>query len=188
MNQQPNEILLMIFNYVSGDWLSIIRSRRICQKWKNLIDSSKVPSKNVFDCIINDKVLEFNKYISSVSNEITIFTKDDNCNMSRRNIMIYSFELKKNNFMANCLSIENMKTHEIPINDYLEWAAENGHLEVVRFLIESGANIHAENDYALRWAVFLYLYFAEQNKILGTHSVACILQSRIHRNCLQWAY
>jgi len=65
---------------------------------------------------------------------------------------------------------------------YIE-TAENGNLEVVKFLIESGADIYTKNNYAVRWAVFLYLYFAEQNKILGTHSVACILQSRIHRNC-----
>jgi len=69
-------------------------------------------------------------------------------------------------------------------NDYaVRWAAKNGHSEIVKLLIESGANIHTKNDYAVRRAVFLYLYFAEQNKILGTHSVACILLCRIHRNC-----
>jgi ankyrin repeat protein len=37
--------------------------------------------------------------------------------------------------------------------DYaLRWAAANGHLNVVRFLIESGANVHADNDWALRIA------------------------------------
>ena len=37
-------------------------------------------------------------------------------------------------------------------DDYaLRWAAENGRLKVLKFLVERGANIHARNDYALRW-------------------------------------
>ena len=31
-------------------------------------------------------------------------------------------------------------------------ASENGHLETVKFLVEKGANIRANNDYAVRWA------------------------------------
>ncbi len=35
--------------------------------------------------------------------------------------------------------------------DYaLRWSAINGHIEVVKYLVENGANIHAEEDYALR--------------------------------------
>jgi ankyrin repeat protein len=37
-------------------------------------------------------------------------------------------------------------------NDYaLQWAAGNGHLDVVRYLVENGADIHADNDLALRY-------------------------------------
>ena len=32
------------------------------------------------------------------------------------------------------------------------FSAENGHLEVVKVLIESGADIHTYDDYALRWS------------------------------------
>jgi ankyrin repeat protein len=36
-------------------------------------------------------------------------------------------------------------------NDYaLRWSAQNGHLDVVRCLVEKGANVRADNDYALR--------------------------------------
>ncbi|AQN68743.1 ankyrin repeat protein [Saudi moumouvirus] len=34
----------------------------------------------------------------------------------------------------------------------LALASDRGHLEVVKYLVESGANIHADKDYALRWA------------------------------------
>jgi len=38
-------------------------------------------------------------------------------------------------------------------NDYaLRWVACYGHLEVVKFLVENGADIHADNDYALQRA------------------------------------
>ena len=39
-------------------------------------------------------------------------------------------------------------------NDYaLRWTARAGHFDLVRLLVAKGANIHAENDYALLWAV-----------------------------------
>jgi hypothetical protein len=34
----------------------------------------------------------------------------------------------------------------------LRWASENGHLEVVKLLLENGANLHIEHDCVLRWA------------------------------------
>ncbi|GAH13109.1 unnamed protein product, partial [marine sediment metagenome] len=38
-------------------------------------------------------------------------------------------------------------------NDYaLRWASDQGRLEVVRFLVDNGANIHAKDDEALRRA------------------------------------
>lgn len=37
-------------------------------------------------------------------------------------------------------------------NGALRWASAHGHLEVVKYLVENGANIHADDDYALRWA------------------------------------
>ena len=34
----------------------------------------------------------------------------------------------------------------------LRYASHNGHLEVVKHLVEQGADIHAYNDQALEWA------------------------------------
>jgi ankyrin repeat protein len=40
----------------------------------------------------------------------------------------------------------------INLNDELIVASKYGHLEVVKFLVEKGANIHADNNLALRCA------------------------------------
>ena len=38
-------------------------------------------------------------------------------------------------------------------DDYaLRYASKNGHKDVVEYLVDHGANIHANNDLALRWA------------------------------------
>ena len=38
-------------------------------------------------------------------------------------------------------------------NDYaVRWASENGHLETVKYLVSQGANIRANDDCAMRWA------------------------------------
>ena len=38
-------------------------------------------------------------------------------------------------------------------NDWaFQWAARNGRLEVVEYLVKHGANLHVDDDYALRWA------------------------------------
>jgi ankyrin repeat protein len=51
-------------------------------------------------------------------------------------------------FMSN---FSNMN-RKITIQEALRSAATNGHVEVVRLLLEAGADIHAENDWALQEA------------------------------------
>jgi len=34
----------------------------------------------------------------------------------------------------------------------LSWAAQLGHLDIVKYLVSKGANTHARNDETLRWA------------------------------------
>jgi ankyrin repeat protein len=36
----------------------------------------------------------------------------------------------------------------------LSCAAEKGHLEIVKCLVDNGADIHAGTDYSLRWAAW----------------------------------
>jgi ankyrin repeat protein len=38
-------------------------------------------------------------------------------------------------------------------NDFaLRWASQNGHIEVVKYLVSQGADIHTFDDLALQWA------------------------------------
>jgi hypothetical protein len=48
--------------------------------------------------------------------------------------------------------LENSANLKTNENYALSEAARNGHLEIVKFLVKNGANVHAWNNYALRWA------------------------------------
>ena len=62
--------------------------------------------------------------------------------------------------VRNCIAISAWETFKMLIekgadNNYaLRLSAKNGHLEVVKYLIEKGANVHADDDCALRWSAF----------------------------------
>jgi hypothetical protein len=61
------------------------------------------------------------------------------------------FFLRDVNYIA--LMKENFGADIHVENDYaLRWASTKGHLETVKYLVESGADIHAYNDAALRLA------------------------------------
>ena len=40
------------------------------------------------------------------------------------------------------------------LDQALRWASYRGHLDIVRFLLDNGADIHASYDLALRWAAY----------------------------------
>ena len=82
-------------------------------------------------------------------------------------------ENKPEQFIKNCLCCAEVKFDEVckkgyyhlakwmidhganihAGNDYaLRWASDNGHPETVKLLLEAGADVHADNDCALRWA------------------------------------
>ena len=54
-------------------------------------------------------------------------------------------------FDKELLKIDNLGIVDIHADDdyALRWAAEKGHFEIVKFLVENGANIHADGDSAL---------------------------------------
>jgi len=45
-----------------------------------------------------------------------------------------------------------MKLTQQELNEGLKWASRYGHVEVVKVLLDSGANVHADDDRALQWA------------------------------------
>jgi ankyrin repeat protein len=55
---------------------------------------------------------------------------------------------------CNLNMLKHLKDLEVDINtnQMLISASENGHLQVVEYLLSIGANIHARDDYAVRWA------------------------------------
>jgi len=60
----------------------------------------------------------------------------------------------------------------------LRWASENGHAEVVKLLIDAGADVHALNDYALRMASDRG--HAEVVKLLKQHGAKLVNESIKH--------
>jgi len=57
--------------------------------------------------------------------------------------IVYNFKIKQ-----KCEYLEKISNNWYVFG----WVAYNGHLEIVKFLVENGANIHAVDDCALRWA------------------------------------
>ena len=70
----------------------------------------------------------------------------------------HAFELlKQNKFEGLVTLIEVLKETDFKLNSafkesFLKEAAEYGHLEIVKYLVKHGADIHTQNDYALRYA------------------------------------
>ena len=54
-------------------------------------------------------------------------------------------ELKKAN-------LKDFKDVTADDNYAIRWASENGHLEVVKYLVQNGADVAADDNYAIRWA------------------------------------
>ena len=50
------------------------------------------------------------------------------------------------------LALENGANVHAYDDDALRWASRRGHKNVVELLLKNGADVHAEDDYALRWA------------------------------------
>lgn len=62
-------------------------------------------------------------------------------------------ESKKGNLKA-VKDIVDRGAHQLTINNGLRWAARNGHLEVVKYLVDKGGDVQTDNNYGLRWASF----------------------------------
>jgi len=59
--------------------------------------------------------------------------------------------VQDNNLPEIISNLRNISDKNI-LNKALKIASKNGYFEIVKFLVENGANIHPEDDYSLRWA------------------------------------
>jgi hypothetical protein len=62
--------------------------------------------------------------------------------------LILEFQNSNQIYQAEQLGINIHECHDYA----LQWASQNGHLEVVKLLIEKGANVHENNERALKWS------------------------------------
>ena len=63
--------------------------------------------------------------------------------------------IEQDEFEGLAILVEVLKETDFEIKDKeacLMWAAENDYLDVLKYLVERGADIHTQYDYALRWA------------------------------------
>lgn len=66
------------------------------------------------------------------------------------NILVKAAEEGQLSIIQHC--VENLNEDiKIDEDSVLTHASENGHLEVVKYALEKGCDIHASTDYALRW-------------------------------------
>lgn len=54
---------------------------------------------------------------------------------------------------GNLKKVKELYTKDLCLDLALHEASSNGHLEIVKFLVENGADVQSEDNYSLRWAV-----------------------------------
>ena len=120
-----------------------------------LISQLKNLSKEKLNFILdikNEKMLnDISKFILSQNNkEAVLFLIENNKIPKSLSLDLFKF-IVNNKYWDMFLNLDYTKFDIHVENDYaLKRSSGRGHLEVVKFLIENGANIHAEDDYALR--------------------------------------
>ena len=105
------------------------------------------------------KFLNFWKLYEPYPNEIYLYvdslSKEDKKEIKNKHLKelielgINKFSIKINNLGLLQYLIEN---NFISKDDALIYASSKGHLEVVKYLVDHGANVNAQDDYALRSA------------------------------------
>ena len=78
--------------------------------------------------------------------------KDPKGDKWRANMIILGARYNLDNIDTFKLLMENGADIHIQDDHALKWSAERGYSNIVKILIENGANIHAQDDYALRWS------------------------------------
>jgi hypothetical protein len=63
-----------------------------------------------------------------------------------------TYMAKTNNLKGIQWIVQHKKWNEEDLNRALRWAAEKGHLDMIKYLVSQGADVTACNNMAIRWA------------------------------------
>jgi ankyrin repeat protein len=102
--------------------------------------------------ITDEKILnDVSKFILSKNNKDAVLFLIENDKITKdKSLELFAF-IRINNYWDMFLNLDFTKFDIHADNDYaLRWSSQNGHVEVVKFLIEKGANIHVDSDQILR--------------------------------------
>jgi hypothetical protein len=140
MNYQPQEILCLILGFVDG--LTLMKARRVNTEWKTLIETKvlfKEIRPTIEECIIEPNYYYFRTYFGS------------GFNIEHKKLM----KLTENKIFQKfcCIDVRKNSTDRL-----LHKYSELGKLNVVKFLVEKGANIHYNNEHCTGTAAH-YGYF-----------------------------
>ena len=106
--------------------------------------------------ITNEKILnDISALIfSKKDKDAVLFLIQNDVILKSMSLNLFKF-IVDNNYWDMFLNLDYNKFDLHVEDDYaLRWSSSNGHIEIVKFLVEKGANIHADDDYALRWSSF----------------------------------
>jgi ankyrin repeat protein len=107
---------------------------------------------NIILDITNEKTLnDFSKFVLSQNNKDAVLFLIENNKISKSlSLDLFKF-IVNNKYWDMFLNLDYIKFDIHADDDYaLRRSSDNGHIIIVKFLVENGANIHADNDYALR--------------------------------------
>jgi ankyrin repeat protein len=167
MNDQPNDILLLIFKYVSGEndilgkTFDIFRIQLVCKKWYQLINDKIIAIENFLDRS-NFSLIEIHKCyenIEFIGRKNLLFKCAQNGKVRIINqLKDMEFNLNVNHDKAlqiasrygrlNVVSylVENKANVNNNLGESLKLSIDNDHFDVAKFLIKNGANISVLNS------------------------------------------
>ena len=119
--------------------LDLIESKR--EEIFNLKPSLKLTDK-MFESYFNNK--DYKGILSMVNNGYIGYTGD--------NITLYYTEGQLIKFKEDCSKLRIDYTLLVKYCFDIRWASANGHLEIVKLLIDNGADVTADDNYAIRRA------------------------------------
>lgn len=134
MDLMPNEIIIIILDEL--DTISKLRISQVCRKLYLLVGTYEETCIDIFDCIINNKLISFGKYIEhlTIGNIYTIILQ----------IAYYANSIIIFRYLRRLMP--DLLDFQMDPNKLLEWACTEGNIVVVQFLIKKCVGIKKYYD------------------------------------------